>query len=112
VGRGLRVPGLPGALLGAGYQGSRPAGPAQLRPSPYRRGAVDRRWREAKEGRHAGGAHLGQLRPGPLWPPDDLLAGHAGPVPSSKGLDYGARQHGRKRQDARSPGSLPGAVLV
>jgi integrase len=27
-----------------------------------------------------------------------------GPVPSSKGLDYGVRQHGRKPQDARSPG--------
>jgi integrase len=25
-------------------------------------------------------------------------------VPSSKGLNYGVRQHGRKPQDARSPG--------
>jgi integrase len=31
-------------------------------------------------------------------------AGRGGPVPSSKGLDYGVRQHGRKPQDARSPG--------
>jgi integrase len=30
------------------------------------------------------GAHLGQLHPGPLWPPDDPLAGRGGPVPSSK----------------------------
>ena len=50
------------------------------------------------------GAHLGQLDPGPLWPPDDPPAGRGGPVPSSTGLDYGARQHGRKPQDARSPG--------
>jgi len=32
------------------------------------------------------------------------LAGRGGPVPSSKGLDYAVRQHGRKPQDARSPG--------
>jgi hypothetical protein len=31
-------------------------------------------------------------------------AGRGGPVLSSKGLDYGVRQHGRKPQDARPPG--------
>jgi hypothetical protein len=68
------------------------------------RGVVDRRPRDAQGGRHARGAHLGQLDPGPLRPPDDPPAGRGGPVLSSKGLDYGARQHGRKPQDARSPG--------
>ena len=58
------------------------------------------------------GAHLGQLHPGPLRPPDDPLASRGGPVPSSTGLDYEARQHGRKPQDARSPRYLSGAVLV
>jgi hypothetical protein len=48
-------PGLSGALLGAGYQGSRPAGPAHPRPSPHRRGAVDRRRRDAQGGRRARG---------------------------------------------------------
>jgi hypothetical protein len=60
------------------------------------RGVVDRRPRDAQGGRDARGAHLGQLDPGPLRPPDDPPAGRGGPVPSSKGLDYGARQHGRK----------------
>jgi hypothetical protein len=32
------------------------------------------------------------------------LAGRGGPVPSSKGLDFEVRQHGRKPQDVRSPG--------
>jgi integrase len=100
----LRGPGLSGAHLGAGYRGSRPAGPAHPRPSPYRRGAVDRRRRDAQGGRRPRGAHLGQLHPGPLWPRDDSLAGRGGPVPSSKGLNYEVRQHGRKPQDARSPG--------
>jgi hypothetical protein len=49
------------------------------------------------------GAHLGQLHPGPLRPPDDPSAGRGGLMPSSRGLNYGARQHGRKPQDARSP---------
>jgi integrase len=97
-------PRLSGALLGAGYRGSRPAGPAHPRPSRHGRGAVDRRRRDAQGGRRARGAHLGQLHPGPLWPPDDPLAGRGGPVPSSKGLEYGVRQHGRKPQDARSLG--------
>jgi hypothetical protein len=44
-----------GALLGAGYRGSRPAGPAHPRPSPHRRGAVDRRRRDAQGGRRARG---------------------------------------------------------
>ena len=97
-------PELSGALLGAGYQGSRPAGPAYPRPSPHGRGAVGRRRRDAQGGRRARGAHLGQLHPGPLWPPDDPLAFRGGLVSSSKGLDYETRQHGRKPQDARSPG--------
>jgi hypothetical protein len=50
------------------------------------------------------GAHLGQLHPEPPRPPDDPPAGRRGPVPSSKGLDFEVRQHGRKPQDARSPG--------
>jgi integrase len=32
------------------------------------------------------GAHLGQLHPGPLWPPDDSPAGRGGPVPSETRL--------------------------
>jgi integrase len=64
-------PGLSGAPLGASYRGSRRAGPAHPRPSPHRRGAVDRRRRDPQGGHRARGAHLGQLRPGPLWPPDD-----------------------------------------
>jgi integrase len=45
-------PELSGALLAAGYRGSRPAHP---RPSPHRRGAVDRRRRDAHGGRRARG---------------------------------------------------------
>jgi hypothetical protein len=48
-------PGLSGALFGAGYQGSRPAVPAHPRPSPHRRGVVDRRRRDAQGGRRACG---------------------------------------------------------
>jgi integrase len=92
-----------GRALGAGYQGSRPAGPTHPRPSPHRRGAVDRRRRDAQGGRRAR-AYLGQLHPGPLRLPDDPPAGRGGPVLSSKGLDFEVRQHGRKPQDARSPG--------
>jgi integrase len=54
-GKGAAGPGLSGALLGAGYQGSRPAGPAHPRPSPHRRGAVDRRRRDAQGGHRARG---------------------------------------------------------
>jgi integrase len=49
-------PGLSGALFGAGDQGSRPAGPAHPRPSPHRRGPVDRRRRDAQGGHRARGA--------------------------------------------------------
>jgi integrase len=97
-------PGLSGALLGAAYQGSRPARPAHPRSSPHPRGAVDYRRRNAQGGRAVRRARLGQLHPGPLRPPEDPLAGRGGPVPSSKGLDYAVRQHGRKPQDVRSPG--------
>jgi integrase len=93
-----------GRALGAGDQGGRPARPTHPRPSPHRRGAVDRRRRDAHGGRRAGGAYLGQLHPGPLRLPDDPPAGRGGPVLSSKGLDFEVRQHGRKPQDARSPG--------
>jgi hypothetical protein len=96
------TPELPGALLGAGDQGSHLQGlhitifatPAWRCRSPSatpKEVAVRR-------------AHLGQLDPGPLRPPDGPLAGRGGPVPSSKGLDFEVRQHRRKPQDARSPG--------
>ena len=101
------------AAAGPGLSGARSWVPAPRQPTcractstifATPRGVVDRRRRHAQGGRHARGAHLGQLDPGPLRPPDDPPAGRGGPVPSSKGLDYGARQHGRKPQDARSPG--------
>jgi hypothetical protein len=69
--RPLWVPSFRARFWGAGDQGSRPAGPTHPRPSPHRRGAVDRRRCDAQGGRRARGAHLGQLHPGPLRPPDD-----------------------------------------
>ena len=80
------------------------AGPAHPRPYPHRRGGVD-----------AVGATLKEVRPCARGTPRSTspwtsaatrrsLAGRGGPVPSSRGLDYGVRQHGRKPQDARSPG--------
>jgi hypothetical protein len=51
-----------------------------------------------------GGAHLGQLHPGPLRPPDDALAAREGRYHPVRGLELWSRQHGRKPQDARSPG--------
>jgi hypothetical protein len=53
------------------------------------------------------GAHLGQHHLDPPWTATATRrspAGRGGPVPSSKGLDYGVRQRGREPQDARSPG--------
>jgi hypothetical protein len=82
----LRGPGLSGAHLGAGYR--RPAGPARPRPSPYRRGAVDRRRRDAQGGRRACGAHLGQLHPRPTL---DRHGHQTIPRPVAKGQRHPVR---------------------